>query len=391
MFIAAGPYFQMRFSTSPWLLTNFQPAILTISTITNMIGILVLTKLQKNASYPKRVNVALVMNTAVFVLLALSTILFLDIGPNAYFAFLLFTVFVSNIATAASQNGSLAVVSGFGLGKYTQGLMVGQAIAGVLPCVVQIVAVLSVPAERATHSSASSGGLEGSRSAFAYFMTSTGVTLTTFFAFAYLERRKDRYHRVGAVVDAMDEADDGLQPNRATVGLWTLFRKLKWFALGVIITFAATMVFPVFAQKILSVRPEDSAPRLFQPECFIPLAVLVWNVGDLLGRMMPLIPGFSLVKAPRTVFLISIARLGFIPLYLLCNIRDRGAVIRSDAFYLVVVQLLFGVSNGYLGSTCMMAAPEWVATEEREVAGGFMGLCMVLGLSVGSLLSFLAS
>ncbi len=62
---------------------------------------------------------------------------------------------------------------------------------------------------------------------------------------------------------------------------------------------------------------------------------------------------------------------------------------KSDFFYLGVVQLCFGASNGYLGSSCMMGAVEWVAEEEREAAGSWMGLCLVAGLTVGSLLSFL--
>lgn len=36
----------------------------------------------------------------------------------------------------------------------------------------------------------------------------------------------------------------------------------------------------------------------------------------------------------------------------------------------------------------MMGAGEWVDVEEREAAGGFMGLMLVAGLTVGSLLSF---
>ncbi len=61
---------------------------------------------------------------------------------------------------------------------------------------------------------------------------------------------------------------------------------------------------------------------------------------------------------------------------------------KSDFFYLGVVQLWFGISNGYLGSSCMMAAGEWVEEEQREAAGSWMGLCLVAGLTVGSLLSF---
>jgi solute carrier family 29 (equilibrative nucleoside transporter), member 1/2/3 len=36
----------------------------------------------------------------------------------------------------------------------------------------------------------------------------------------------------------------------------------------------------------------------------------------------------------------------------------------------------------------MMAIPEWVKEEEWEAAGGYMGLCLVAGLTAGSLLSF---
>lgn len=83
------------------------------------------------------------------------------------------------------------------------------------------------------------------------------------------------------------------------------------------------------------------------------------------------------------------ARFLFIPLYFLCNIKGRGAAVSSDFFYLVIVQFLFGLTNGYLGSSCMMGAGDWVAPEEREASGGFMGLMLVGGLTVGSLLSFL--
>lgn len=82
------------------------------------------------------------------------------------------------------------------------------------------------------------------------------------------------------------------------------------------------------------------------------------------------------------------ARFLFIPLYFLCNIKGRGAVIESDLFYLIVVQFLGGLTNGYVGSECMMGAGEWVQQEEREAAGGFMGLMLVGGLTAGSLLSF---
>jgi len=149
-------------------------------------------------------------------------------------------------------------------------------------------------------------------------------------------------------------------------------------------------VLPRFSAQVVSVRPSDDSPRIFEPATFIPLAFLFWNLGDFSGRLATVLP-FSLVHRPRALFGVAVARALFLPMYQLCNIRDRGAVINSDVFYLVVVQFGFGLTNGWLGSSCMMGANEWVEHGEREAAGGFMGLNLVAGLTVGSLSSFAVS
>lgn len=387
MFLAAAPYFQSRFSSSPWILTHFQSGIISVFTITSLGSVLLLTKLQKNASYPKRIIASLILNMICFTFLALSTVLFRHVSANTYFAFLMIMVFTSSLATGLCQNGIFAFVTGFGVGEYTQAIMTGQAVAGVLPCIAQIVSVLSVSDRDAKEGAAQ----ESSKSAFAYFLTATAVSALVLVAFIYLARQ----HRGSTAAKRTVEGDEGPQEEehteRKVVGMLTLFKKLRWLALGVFLCFTVTMMFPVFTQKILSVRSPETSPRLFRPASFIPFAFLLWNAGDLVGRLAPLLPRLSLVHYPRTVFLISILRIMFVPLYLLCNIRGRGAVIASDFFYLFIVQFLFGMTNGYVGSTCMIGASEWVEAEEREAAGGFMGLMLVGGLTAGSLLSFLAA
>ena len=89
--------------------------------------------------------------------------------------------------------------------------------------------------------------------------------------------------------------------------------------------------------------------------------------------------------------MLSIFRMGFIPLYLLCNLEGKGAAVGSDLFYLVVVQFLFGLTNGWVASSTMIGAAASVGEEEREATGGFMGFNLVAGLTVGSLLSFIAA
>lgn len=295
-------------------------------------------------------------------------------------------VFSASLAAALCQNGIFAYAGSLGKGEYTQGIMTGQAVAGVLPCIAQIVSVLSVPKTDA----GPGPGQESPKSAFAYFMTATGISSFALFAFSILIRRHG-VSETKSILNASIHDNDDEPTERKVVRMRTLFSKLRWLAFGVSITFATTMLFPVFTQEIFSVRASDpSSPRLLHDNAtFIALAFLCWNTGDLTGRLLTLIPSLAaLTRRPRMVFLLSVLRVGYVPLYLLCNIRGRGAVVVSDAFYLLGVQFLFGVSNGYLGSVCMIGAGLWVEPEEREAAGSFMGLMLCGGLTMGSLLSF---
>lgn len=294
----------------------------------------------------------------------------------------------------------------------------------------EIALVLSVPsASRISEVQDSPGtpptaipGQASSKSAFAYFLTATGVSAIALIAFLYLltQSRSLQSHNNNSKAKSDDsdndhDQEDGHSPTQQTqrsISLLTLFQKLHWLALAVFACFAITMVFPVFTQvcpfppsslpipsppttnlstqAILSVHPptSPSTPRILHPESFIPLAFLLWNTGDLLGRLLTLIPQRT-TQHPRTLFVLSLLRILFIPAYLTCNLHGRGArLINSDFVYLFVVQLGFGLTNGWLGSSCMMGAARWVQVHEREAAGGFMGLMLVAGLTVGSLASF---
>jgi equilibrative nucleoside transporter 1/2/3 len=383
MFLAAAPYFQRRFESNDTLLRNFQPAILSVTTVGNLGSMLVLTKLQARANYPKRITASLALNAVVFTLLAMSTKLFLHISTGAYFAFLMIMVLSASLATGLCQNGVFAYVAGFGREEYTQAIMMGQGIAGVLPAITQIISVLAVVKKKHVDDSS----LESSTSAMAYFLTATVVSVLTLGAFFYLISTTSKSHVQEIRND--NEVDMGSAHNaRKNIPLTRLLKRLFWLAGAIFLSFAITMFFPVFTGKITSVRNPSTAPRLFQPATFIPLGFFFWNLGDLVGRTGPALPTLRLTHRPRLLFFFSIARVAFIPLYYLCNIGGKGAVIESDFFYLLVVQLLFGLTNGYLGSSCMMGFAEYVEPEELEAAGGFMSLCLVGGLTVGSFLSF---
>jgi solute carrier family 29 (equilibrative nucleoside transporter), member 1/2/3 len=397
MFLAAAPYFQHRFRSSPWILNHFQAAEISVSTVTNLGSMLLLTKLQRGANYPRRISKSLVISTAVFAVLSVSTLI--KTAAGGYFGFLLVAILFTSLATGLIQNGLFSFTTGFGRNEYTQAIMTGQAVAGVLPPLAQIISVAAVPPKKNRDGEADAED-ESPTSALIYFLTATAISVISLLAFFYLLRRKANKEALSSAPKATtDDASEGdaltgaprlstashdSQPptTKPSIPLSTLFRKLPFLALGVFLCFGITMVFPVFTASISSVSNIDDA-------IFIPLAFLLWNLGDLLGRLVTLSPRVSLTHYPFALFCLAMARLLFIPLYFLCNIKGRGAAVSSDFFYLFIVQFFFGLTNGYLGSSCMMGAGDWVLPEEREAAGGFMGLMLVGGLTVGSLLSFL--
>ncbi|CAL3970673.1 unnamed protein product [Diplocarpon coronariae] len=392
MFLAAAPYFQTRFADNPKILGSFQSAITSVGCVTNLASMLILGQLQAKASYPKRIFSALVLNLVVFTLLSISVNYLRDVSATGYFIFTLIMVFSTSVATGLCQNGAFAFASSFGRPEYIQAIMTGQAVAGVLPSVAQILSVLAVPApdDWATLTEELvSTNQENRTSATVYFLTATGMSVLALLSVIPLIRKHNRILE-SQMMTSMHSVEEAEQSKRQVVGMWTLYKKLHWLAASVFLCFTITMFFPVFTQKVLSVVPEDQAPRLLRASAFIPLGFLIWNVGDLAGRLITLGP-LNMRHRPVFLFIFSIGRAAFLPMYLLCNIMGRGAIVNSDAFYLIAVQFLFGFSNGWLGSCCMMAAGEYVLDFEREAAGGFMAVNLVAGLTAGSLLSFTAA
>lgn len=67
------------------------------------------------------------------VLLSLSTVNLASISSKSYFVFLLIAVLGTALANGLCQNAAFALVAGFNEARYTQAVVTGQAVAGILP------------------------------------------------------------------------------------------------------------------------------------------------------------------------------------------------------------------------------------------------------------------
>jgi equilibrative nucleoside transporter 1/2/3 len=350
-FLSAAPYFSQRFEGHKVLQDNFSSSVMSITTVTGTLFTLVLADRQ-NADYSGRVKLGEFIIASVFLLLALSCAV--DISAVPYFWFIQLSVFASSLGAGLAQNGSYAIGNTL-TPTHTRAITVGQAVSGVLP---PVISMLSATA------SGSSGGSSALATAL-YFLTSTGVCIAVIILF-----RSSAQHHSGQF--------HGSTRKRHDVPLLTLLQLLWVPAASVFVTFAVTLIYPVFASTVTS-------GSNIRQELFVPLVYLFWNGGDLVGRVACASRRF-VIERPNALVAYSLARFLFVPVFFLCNVEGHGAV-KNDLFYLTL-QFAFGVTNGQLITSSLMGAPSYVAEEQREAAGGFMTLSLSMGLATGSLLSF---
>ncbi|KAE9419208.1 hypothetical protein Angca_009098, partial [Angiostrongylus cantonensis] len=95
---------------------------------------------------------------------------------------------------------------------------------------------------------------------------------------------------------------------------------------------------------------------------------------------------FIQVPGPKTLLVPVLARLLFIPYFMLCNynIDDRVMpVIFQNEWFFIIGNALMALSSGYFSSLGMMYAPRVVPESLSKTAGMAAALCLVAGVMAG--------
>ncbi|CAI4921064.1 CGH_1_collapsed_G0000450.mRNA.1.CDS.1 [Saccharomyces cerevisiae] len=411
--LSASQYFKHDIfkDTSIWA-KIFTSSMMSFSTISSMLFNIYLAKRQYK--YSRRVINGLVWEIIVFTVMCFFTILHFLLPKWFNFMFIMVLVVISSMGTAMTQNGIMAIANVFG-SEYSQGVMVGQAVAGVLPSL-----VLFALAFIENSSVSTTGGI------LLYFFTTTlMVTIcVVMFSVSKISRKVNENWNVedGHITDVLlgslrsneeeirivgridqmedeghrrtngtrDDNDEG-EELQLKVPFEVLFAKLKYLVLSIFTTFVVTLVFPVFASATyVTGLPLSNAQ-------YIPLIFTLWNLGDLYGRVIADWPMFRDQKfTPRKTFIYSLLRVAAIPLFLMFTAitssssgdeEHNGSVI-VDLCYMLL-QFLFGVTNGHVISMSFMKVPEQLDNDdEKEAAGGFTNIFVSTGLALGSIISY---
>ncbi|KAF8897201.1 nucleoside transporter-domain-containing protein [Infundibulicybe gibba] len=400
--ITATPFFISRLTGSPLRLA-FSSYLSTSFTASNFAFLAHATATSKQTSPSRQIRTTILWLAVLTFLLTLST--FFRIAAGLFFAFVLFNGVVQAMAGAYLQTSVIAVASLFGPAA-VQAMMSGQAAVAVAVSGVQVAsAAASVWGEPRSYIS---DGSAEERSAFIFFGLSTIFLVASAGANAWLARTPiyktvaaplEQYQKHLSVTgtgaehtslisrgqdDASDERGQIMRIAKANV---------IYEIAGAYVFVVTLAVFPPITTSIRPTNP-NTHPLLFSAVHF-----LVFNIGDFLGRYICSFPKL-LIWSARRLLALSLARTLFIPLFLMCNVQRSATaavtppIINSDFLFMFIL-LVFGTSNGYLSSLCMMSAPSLEHNprlrgrrEDVDVAATVASFCLVGGLVIGSIGSF---
>ena len=177
---------------------------------------------------------------------------------------------------------------------------------------------------------------------------------------------------------------------KTTAEVWSA---IKSPSCAVFVTlFIATMIVPAWVTELTSVGHCQRRNRL-QNDLFTPFLFVIFNAGDLIGRLIAGKMNTERIKALSSKILIaSLARLFFLPLFLACTTTDKRIPFAiTDDSYTITLLFVFALTNGMVLSIAFMQFPSLIPPLEglQEVGSAIINFSLSLGLLFGSFASFL--
>lgn len=363
---------------------NFESYLAIAAMVPNVLFMFLNTAATKLIAVHVRIIIATITMILMFVVTIVLAKVDTDTWQSQFLAITMGTVVITNAGSAVMQGGLFGLASMFPK-EYTQAVMGGMGMGGVIASSTNILCI-----------SLGTGALE---TGFGYFMTAEIVIIFALIGYFCLPCLEYATHHIALRTPpsgSCNTADTDVAPvtrsKSKSAELVPVFKQIWMPAICVFVVFAVTLsCYPAVNSAITSINKDAKDAGSWAKTYFVPVSCfLLFNVGDLLGRT---VAGFCQWPRQKSALLpvLSLLRVVFIPVFLLCNVRPRHHLpylIHND-YVPLVSMVVFAFSNGYLGTLCMMYGPSMVALDRMETAGGMMSFFLALGLGSGSLTSLL--
>lgn len=318
-----------------------------------------------------------------------------------YYTFLLLMSVVFAMGMAFLQSAAMALCTQLdthgGLLGY---LLTGQALHGVLSSLLNL---LSTIISGGTTPNKVIYKQENARAALAVFVSTLVLQVVTWIVFA-----RARYEPAVVACNVHDEPASNAP---LTSGAWQRLVQVQqrigaWSACLFGLFFVTLSVYPALTSRVHSVSSRFI--WLQDPNVFVAVHIVVLNVGDLIGRRIPLLTPRLRIERVWVAMISTIARILFIPAFLACNRSEAVQVPLPDGVFFVLVFAL-GLTTGCFSTSFLISGPlaavgthrnaeasqfsdasaliEHELGEDAALASMLLSFWLVAGLTAGGIMS----
>ncbi|EGZ21422.1 hypothetical protein PHYSODRAFT_313617 [Phytophthora sojae] len=413
VFITAQAYFQRRLAG-----TSYEDSFLNWFSMAFNVSTL-MTMLIRTAVIAERMAGA--VRTVFFSLIVIMGVIFVhcawtrmpEFNGYSFFHTTMMSILLVACASTLMQEGLLRIVATFPP-QYTQAVVSGQSFAGLAVSLSNFVILWAGEDDtRLFHGLHANADL----CAFLYFVLVFITLVLCLLAFAVLTRmalfrhyqsvdhpghhQKEYFDDASSEAETvdtlnpsprkrlLDEEDGGEGGGESKADMMEVAFKIRSYAAATFFIFIVTLgVFPGITSAIKSVHPDKG---LFFDKLFTPFTLILFNTSDFVARLSA---SWWPELGQKKVLLASLARLVFFPLLMLCNLQNKShEVITTVLFRSDALAMLFmagcAFSNGLLCTLAFMEYPNLLRKNaEKELGGSIIFFVLSIGLTAGSLMSF---
>jgi equilibrative nucleoside transporter 1/2/3 len=277
-----------------------------------------------------------------------------DNHQDLFFEFTLTTVFVINIFSAI-LTGGLFGIAGMFSSRYITAVIGGQALGGIFTALAEVVSITFAT--------------DPIISAFLYFLVGTAMLITALVLYIIMSRTvffKFHINQSHIKANTLSINADQSQITATTVASvsrnylqpdWKKICDKIWMhGFSVWLCFVTTL--SVYPAITVLVKPMTHGGK-WNDIYFLPvLNYLLFNTCDYIGRILSGCIKWP-ANRPKLVALLTVLRVGFVPLLLLCNITQKHplpVLFHSDEVF-IALMVCFAITNGYIANISCIYAP----------------------------------
>ncbi|XP_044002049.1 equilibrative nucleoside transporter 2-like isoform X2 [Aphidius gifuensis] len=291
------------------------------------------------------------------------------------------------LITAAGLNALGSILAGTIFGvvghfppKYISSCSQGLSSSGILSTILQILSLWLSTGPIAT--------------GFMYFLIGLFIFLSSFFSYIFLEKQEFfKYYIKNKPVNKKSiycDDDTTSSAENNSVSYMKILFKIWPYGLSMFITFSATYgVFPAINTLVKSEAP--SKTEWYQKYFGSVATFLMFSIGDSSGCLLSRYSTW-LTGKPGLVLTLSITRIIFIPIILVCNISDypdkQLPIYITNDFIYMGLMILFSITHGYLWSALFVLIPRVVDSKEQEISSSMLSAFLGVGCIAGATMSF---